>query len=582
MTTVHPPLRIFISATNVDLREHRATLIDTILRMDEFPQEMRFFGAQAIGDAMAVSLNEIAKADIVVLTVAWRYGTVQPDGLSITHQEYREAARLNKPILVFLADPATETMSREVDLFPLSRRDPEHKEQLLAFRQEVQRGRVVDATFTTSDDLARKVVAALGKYLLSSLAPSPPPSLPKIGIDKVKAGKIIRARDIVFHNKVLYPFEYFITFENYIIERSKDFVGRQFVFDALDNFIATEESGYFIIEGDPGIGKTALMAQLVKHRSYLYYFNIRLQSITEVKLFLHNICVQLINLLQLRNISIPEKQKESEKVFENGSLLNNCLLEASRKLEADERFVLVIDALDEADKPEQGGNLLCLPENLPKGVFVVATNRHNHFIPLQTSRQKGFILRHDSPENIEDIRNYLYYYIQDEQFQQRLQSLHMKPEDFTGRMLTLSEGNFMYLHYVLPAIKDETFHLDILNELPKGLEAYYHFHWQKMREQDTEKFDRLIKPVVCVLAAIEEDVSIDKIAEITNIEYGHVLYVIRKWREFLHEKKTNGIRYYRIYHSTFQKFLEEEVDSGLRPYRKMITSAFKNKYGRKR
>jgi Domain of unknown function (DUF4062) len=86
--------------------------------MQQFPIDMRYFNAQATGTASSNSLERVAQADVVILLIAWRYGSVQSDGLSITHQEYREAVRLNKPILAFLADKATETMDRAEDLFP--------------------------------------------------------------------------------------------------------------------------------------------------------------------------------------------------------------------------------------------------------------------------------------------------------------------------------------------------------------------------------------------------------------------------------------------------------------------------------
>ena len=58
--------------------------------------------------------------------------------------------------------------------------------------------------------------------------------------------------------------QHIINFDTLIAEKTNGFVGRQFVFDALDAFLSEEKSGYFVIWGEPGIGKTALMGQLVK------------------------------------------------------------------------------------------------------------------------------------------------------------------------------------------------------------------------------------------------------------------------------------------------------------------------------
>ena len=59
-----------------------------------------------------------------------------------------------------------------------------------------------------------------------------------------------------------------------IEEKTTDFVGRQFVFDAVSRFTDSHPRGYFFIRGDPGIGKTALAAYLVKTNGYIHHFNI--------------------------------------------------------------------------------------------------------------------------------------------------------------------------------------------------------------------------------------------------------------------------------------------------------------------
>jgi hypothetical protein len=60
-----------------------------------------------------------------------------------------------------------------------------------------------------------------------------------------------------------------------IQEKTRDFVGRRFVFDAVSRFSNENRRGYFLIQGEPGIGKTALMAQLVKQNGYLHHFSVR-------------------------------------------------------------------------------------------------------------------------------------------------------------------------------------------------------------------------------------------------------------------------------------------------------------------
>ncbi|MDB9319027.1 MULTISPECIES: ATP-binding protein [Cyanophyceae] len=50
-------------------------------------------------------------------------------------------------------------------------------------------------------------------------------------------------------------------FEQIIHEKSHNFVGRDFVFTAIDEFIHRYNRGYFTIIGAPGSGKSAILAK---------------------------------------------------------------------------------------------------------------------------------------------------------------------------------------------------------------------------------------------------------------------------------------------------------------------------------
>jgi tetratricopeptide (TPR) repeat protein len=173
-------LRVFLSSTLVDLQAHRAAVRDIVGRLGQFTLAMEQFGARE-GDAQTVSTDLVAISDLYLGVIAWRYGYV-PKGQerSVTHQEYEEAGRLGIPRLVFLAASETQAADDANDLFPTATRDPEHLDQLLTFRTEIEQAQVVDY-FTTPDDLAKKVAAALHQYLQAHPAeqgPRPPRDLP--------------------------------------------------------------------------------------------------------------------------------------------------------------------------------------------------------------------------------------------------------------------------------------------------------------------------------------------------------------------------------------------------------------------
>src|SRR6476646_5124319 len=50
------------------------------------------------------------------------------------------------------------------------------------------------------------------------------------------------------------------------------FVGRKWLTDQVDEFLAQEKCGYFVLEADAGLGKSAFLTELVRTRRYLHHF----------------------------------------------------------------------------------------------------------------------------------------------------------------------------------------------------------------------------------------------------------------------------------------------------------------------
>ena len=68
-------------------------------------------------------------------------------------------------------------------------------------------------------------------------------------------------------------------FQTLVAERTKTFIGRDFIFSAINALLDDPEfpSGYIVIIGEPGIGKTSLLAQLVQTTGLVHHFNIASQ-----------------------------------------------------------------------------------------------------------------------------------------------------------------------------------------------------------------------------------------------------------------------------------------------------------------
>ncbi len=360
-------------------------------------------------------------------------------------------------------------------------------------------------------------------------------------------------------------------FSGYIEEKTRGFVGRKFVFDAIDQFASGNPRGYFFVRGDPGIGKTALLAEMAKQGGHAHHFNIRTRNIAGTADFLRNLCAQLIARHRLGVSSLPpEATKDS-------GFLTTLLGQVSKQLRDGQRIFVLVDALDEADRTglAPGANTLCLPEALPGGVFFVITTRRDTEVNLPIRidcEQRTLFLEHDSQDNLSDVEVFVQNHLAMAGIQRYLQSRTLDDKVFVEEMVAKSEGNFMYLHCVLPEIANGFYAGRPLAEIPQGLENYYQDHWTRMKKQDEDAWLRYKLPVIMALTVAAEPVPLDAVRAFSGVEDPvRVLSVLRDWQAFLHEDRVPGDKggeekRYRLYHLSFLEFLKkkDEVEVSFR------------------
>jgi hypothetical protein len=105
-------------------------------------------------------MEDVASCDIYVGIFAWRYGYVpkqdNPDGLSITELEYREAGKHNKSRLIFLLESGAAWSPKFMDS---ATGDNENGARILRLRAEL--AQQMHSLFSTPEDLALNVQAAV-------------------------------------------------------------------------------------------------------------------------------------------------------------------------------------------------------------------------------------------------------------------------------------------------------------------------------------------------------------------------------------------------------------------------------------
>jgi hypothetical protein len=367
-----------------------------------------------------------------------------------------------------------------------------------------------------------------------------------------------------------------------IDERTRGFVGREYVFAAIDDAIAEDDfpSGYVVVQGEPGIGKTALIAQFVKERGAVHHFNVAPLGIRSAQAFLANVCAQLIVGYGLDHASLPSEATQ------DGGFLARLLSEVAADAE-NLPVVVAVDALDEAEDVAlpPGANRLFVPPTLPVGVYFVVSTREEADYRLFADPRRDLYLRDDDPRNLEDVRTYIRDYIcaNRGRIEPRVEQWRLPEDEFVDALTDKSGGNFMYLVHVLRDIATGALtreNVDDIRNLPQGLKAYYRRHWNDMRSADQEHFRRYQQPVVCLLAAAREPVSLVELLSWTRhfwerqgwdagtLDPLAVKDVFTAWREFLDEEHVDREVRYRVYHASFQDFLADEV--GLLAYHETI------------
>jgi hypothetical protein len=105
--------KVYVSSTYLDMQECRRQVVLLLRRMGHEDVAMEYYVAE---DQRPVDkcLADVAACDLYVGIFAWRYGWVpkenNPEELSITEMEYRQAVRTGKTCLIFLLCASVQRM----------------------------------------------------------------------------------------------------------------------------------------------------------------------------------------------------------------------------------------------------------------------------------------------------------------------------------------------------------------------------------------------------------------------------------------------------------------------------------------
>jgi hypothetical protein len=149
----------FISSTLDDLREHRQAALEAALRLKILPLGMELWTASA-QPPLRECLDALAEANLMILIIGCRYGSLTDDGVkSYTEAEYDHARKLNIPVYAFLPSRQHQWAASVLER--------QYIRRLEKFVERIRK-ETTFAEFINVDDLRSKIIQAMSKVRTGS------------------------------------------------------------------------------------------------------------------------------------------------------------------------------------------------------------------------------------------------------------------------------------------------------------------------------------------------------------------------------------------------------------------------------
>ena len=321
-------------------------------------------------------------------------------------------------------------------------------------------------------------------------------------------------------------------FSAFLHEKRRDFCGREWLFDDLGAWLTTSgNERALLITGDPGVGKSAIVAELV-HRnragSVLAYHCCQsdVGQTLQPRRFVRSVAAMIASRLpayaaQLADPAIREALSEISCRSDAGSAFEAGVLTPLHSLPAPAQGAryLLIDALDEA-VTIPGQTIVHLLasrlDRLPRWLRVVTTTRKEPAVLNRLRSLRAQELDAQDPKNLEDVDRYVASRLSTPNLAERLVASGQTAQRVTRILRDKSEGNFLYVRQALEGIERDAYDFGQLDQLPPGLYGLYErfFERQFPAESDFEPAKR----VLAVVVAAGEPLTASQIAGATGLD----------------------------------------------------------------
>ena len=311
-------------------------------------------------------------------------------------------------------------------------------------------------------------------------------------------------------------------FSHYLASKRQDFTGREWLFEEIDLWRFHSGERALLITGDPGSGKSAIVAQLAHMNPGGQVIAWHCCQASEAESlrparFIMGLAAMLASRIpgyaaQLDVPAVREALTDQRCERDPGGTFTEGILTPLHALPAPEegiRYILV-DALDEALLHPGGATIVDVLasriERLPAWLRVVATTRNERKVLGKLSGLRAAGISADDPRNLGDLRAYVLTRLSAPKLAEMLVAARVTADSVCGVILERSNGNFLYASNVLEGIEREHYPVGNLETLPRGLEALYGDFFRRIYGDAEDARYARARPLLQVLCAIREAV----------------------------------------------------------------------------
>lgn len=333
------------------------------------------------------------------------------------------------------------------------------------------------------------------------------------------------------------------------LERHRLIAGRSAHIEAIEIFIQERHRGFICITGPSGYGKSALLANVLARRpaEYAWYFLNRVDGTHRPLSFLQQMCEQMLVYYQLplsANVRLPDDVDLLTALYAH--LLRLPLVRV------DKPMVLVIDGLDEAEDDFVDDRFIS--PDIANGKFIVFSARQN--------ARGGYHLRFGL--NSEDV---LSIHLQSLDMGAITDLLRLAGEparqwandpEVVAQILAVSEGDPLYLHYLVQDIVDGAISPEQVRQRPRGLFPYLS-QWWNLIVQDV-RADHFRQDILGLLMATLGPLPRSDLLRILadpSVEWA-LDDILAPLKRFVVTNYVDGEEAYSLDHPRFAAFLHED------------------------